>query len=193
MCHHNRQGPYIVKPLCAIVILSILATNTAYSATMSAEMEFIVSPVSEGWSGTFTYDVHSAEPIDVFFGTVTRFELVAFEISALGNVWSEADSDWSAYVAGDEFGNLGLSGEFFDDESGLRLTSSIGVRVGDGAGSLAAGLRGHDDQFFPLYNSYRSQRFGGGGSQVPEPTATLLFAIGFAIIGRTMKVRRNQA
>jgi hypothetical protein len=43
-----------VKPLIVLAILSILASNTAYAATMSAKMDFILSPTSEESSGTFT-------------------------------------------------------------------------------------------------------------------------------------------
>jgi len=115
------------KLICFGVIPILVAAGVANATTVTVEMLF----EDPDWSGTFVLDLDSASPESFGPGiTLTRYNLVGFEVTGRGFVWSDDDSVWTGSVLGGNFGGFALIGDFTDDDSGESINGNAALGPG---------------------------------------------------------------
>jgi hypothetical protein len=105
----------------------VAVPGAASAATVIVEMLF----EDPDWSGTFVLDPDSAAPESFGPGiTLTRYNLVGFEVTGRGFVWGDDDSVLTGSVLGDDFGGFALVGDFTDDDSGENINGNAALGPG---------------------------------------------------------------
>jgi hypothetical protein len=177
------------KLICFGIIPILVAAGVANATTVTVEMLF----EDPDWSGTFVLDPDSASPESFGPGiTLTRYNLVGFQVAGRGFFWGDDDAVWTGSVLGGNFGGFALVGDFTDDDSGENIIGNVAlgpelpispVIFSDCGLAFPA----------PCHYPYETRVTQGSVNPIPEPSAAFLFGVGILPVALTVSRRRSRA